>query len=201
MENFASKQAVILAQAEKELEKARKECAILGQLPIEPRYVHAHSLYGSSGSVAYEVKTKGEAYGIYSAFAAMVCPTYKCTTNRTTSFRPTEDEKAGEVAEMHATLAADQFGAELEFFVSLAGGQIVRVCVKMPLSLFGSYRKSDLNAKINYQRVWSPLPKTNELHLVAQYAAVGYRGEDSYKQIVYAMYDSFEVQNQFEEVR
>jgi hypothetical protein len=69
----------------------------------------------------------------------------------------------------------------------------------MPLHLFGNYRRDNPRAVKHYRLEWHPLPKTNEMHSAITYASGNYTGEYSAKTHVYAMYDKFEVENQFEE--
>lgn len=188
--------AEAIAKAEKEIEKAKIEGAIHDGLPIEPARIFVYPLYGSVASVTYEAKTKQEAYAIYSAFEPL--PAFICKGSNT-SIKPADDGTANYVTEIHAWVSVDQYAAKLEFYAQSPAG-IIRIGVVMPVALFGRYSKSDRNARIHFRMEWEPLPKTNEMFRAVTYAPAYYEGPQSGKQSIYALYDSFEVANQFEGV-
>lgn len=191
--NIEQKTAEIMAKAQKEVEKAQKECQIRELLPVEPYMVHIHTLWGSPAGVAYKVKTKAEALSIAQQF--QILPAFICRDS-CVSIKPFGDEKAREVSEIYAWVSIDQHKSELEFYAQV-GADILRVSIEVPTNLFGHYRKSDPRAKINFTMDWQPLPKTREMFQAIRYARTYHRGPQSGHNVIYAIYDQFELVNQF----
>lgn len=183
-----------IAKAEEEIKKAKTEGAIYEALPVKPARIFIYPLYGSVASVTYEVETKQAAYAIYSAFEPL--PAFICKGS-STSIKPADDGKAAYVTEIHAWVKVDQHGAALEFYAQSPAG-VIRVDVELPTRLFGHYSKSDWNARIHFRMDWEPLPKTNEMFRAVTYAPAYSEGPQSGKQSIYALYDRYEVANQFE---
>ena len=189
-----------IAKANKEIEKARIACAISESLPIElsadiPR-IFVYSLYKSVASVTYKAKTKGEAFRIYKAFAPL--PAFVCRDG-SVSIKPFDDEKAQSVSEIHAWVKIDQHESNLCWFANSPEG-IIRFEVELPVSIFGRYVRSDSRAKIHFKMNWQPLPETCEMYLAVSYAPAYREGPQSGGQKIYALYDQYEVTNQFEGV-
>lgn len=183
-----------IAKAEKDIEKARIMGLIYESLPVKPARIFVYPLYKSVASVTYEAKTKQEAFNIYAAFSPI--PAYICRDS-SVSIKPFEDEAAREVSEIYAWVSVDQHEAKLEFFADSPAG-IIRIDVVMPVALFGRYVRSDNNAKIHFHMDWTPFPKTLEMFRAVTYAPAYREGVQSGKQTIYALYDCYEVVNQFE---
>lgn len=191
--NIEQKTAEIMAKAQKEVEKAQKECQIRELLPIQPEFVHLHNLWTSIGSLNYKVKTKAEALEITQKFE--IIPAFICKDS-CVSIKPFDDEKAHEVSQIYAWVSVDQFRTELEFYANI-GADIMKISIELPQQLFGHYRKSDPRAKINFTMDWEPLPKTREMFQAIRYARIYHRGPQSGHNVIYAIYDQFELVNQF----
>lgn len=196
MKTIEQKTSEIMARAQVEVEKAQKECSIYELLPVAPNMVHVRTLWGTPASVSYKVKTKPEALAIAQQF--QIVPAYICKDS-CTSIKPYSDEKAREVCEIFAWVSIDQYKSELAFYAQV-GADILRVSVEIPTDLFGAYRKSDHKAKINFTMDWQPLPKTCEMFQAIRYARAYHRGPESGHNVIYAIYDKYELVNQFEEV-
>lgn len=191
--NIEQKAAEIMAKAQKEVEKAKKECIIRELLPVKPYMVHTHTLWGSPASVAYKVKTKSDALNIAQQF--QILPAFICRDS-CVSIKPFDDEKAREVSEIFAWVSIGQYKSELAFYAQV-GADILRVSIEVPTQFFGHYRKSDPRAKINFTMDWEPLPKTREMFQAIRYARTYHRGPQSGHNMIYAVYDEFELINQF----
>lgn len=183
----------IMDKANQEIAKAEKECNVREQLTIQPKFVHPYPLYRSAGSIMYEVNTKLEALAIINTFT--VSPSFLCKCNVGTSVKCFDDETAKEVTEHYAGLHIERYHASIEFF-TLIGSEFWRVSVRLPVHLFGTFYKSDPNAKLNYKKLFKPLPLTCELHCICKYAAPDYRGEHSFGEEIYAMYEPYELERQ-----
>ena len=194
--NIETKKADILARANAEIAKAEKEIILRENLPIEPKSVHIYPLYGAVASVSYKAENKAQAYEISRQFN--ILPPFICRDS-SVSIKPFDDEKAREVSEIFAWVDVDQHQAKLKFY-TMVGSDLIRVDVELPISAFGHYRKSDNKAKINFTMDWQPLPKTCEMFQAVRYARTYHRGPQSGNSIVYALYDPFELENQFQEV-
>lgn len=189
------KTAEIMARASKEIEKAQKECSIQSLLPVKPHIIHTYNLYGSPANISYKVNTKADALAIAQQFD--ILPAYICRGS-TAKIKPFNDEKAREVIEIYAWVDVNQYKTELKFYAQV-GVDILRISIEIPTGLFGRYVKSDSSAKINFTMDWRPLLKTCEMSQAIRYARVYHRGPQSGYNIVYALYDSYDLINQFAE--
>lgn len=187
----------IMSDALARVELAKLECSIIESLPAQPASVHVYTLYKSVASATYNAVSRQEALALYQQF--VVSPSYICRSNNSVSVKCFDDEAAKEVQEVHATVSIDQYSQELEFFTATPSG-MVHIEIRLPLGTFGTYTKSDRNARINYKMNWVPKGTTKTMFLAISYAPADYRGPSSGRQKVYALYDAAEVINQFSEV-
>lgn len=183
------------AKAEKEIAEMNVKIAITESLPVEPRFIYVGKLYGRVASVRYDAKTKAEAFGFAKQFMEKL-PSYYVKKGGTSCVRCTDDEKADSSVELLASVHVDQFHATLRFFVNTAAG-IAEIDIEMPVHLFGHYYKSEDKAVKNFTMEWQPKNKTLEMYRLAQYARAYPFGEQSGKNFVYALYDEYEIENQF----
>jgi len=197
MKTLEQKQNEIMTRAKAEIEKAEKECKVLSRLKIQPKYIHIHDLYRSSGSICYDVKDKQQVLDIYDSF--QVIPSFLCKTRSGTSVKCFDDEQAQEVTEFLACIEINTYQTSLEFFANV-NNEIYRVKITVPVSWFGSFYRSDNNAKINYKMLFKPNSDTTCLHRICKYAAADYRGPSSFGQEIWAMYENHEINNIFERI-
>lgn len=182
-------------EMQKKLASHAIECAIAECLPIPPKYIHVYPLYSSIGSVSYQCKTPLEAYKIWQAFENK----QKAWITRERSgagIRPYESETAESTVQCIAWLDISQHGAKLHFYIDCTPG-VVRVDIELSLYQFGTYAKSDRTKRENFTMEWRPFPLTNEMHCAIAYGRVYSRGAQSGKQYIYAIYEAFEIENQF----
>jgi hypothetical protein len=182
MKTIEQKTAEIMANAAKEVAKAEKECAIRALLPIDPVRVFVYPLYGYIGTVSYTADTKAEAFQIAQQFK--ILPAFICRDG-SVSIKPFDDKKAKTTQEIYIWVSVDQYKTELEFFAE-SNSEIIKISIELPQRLFGSYRKSDSRAKLNFTMDWFPLDATNAMEKVITYARAYHRGEQSGHNIIYA---------------
>ena len=183
-------------EAQKKIAAAEREYTLREQLKIQPNFVHIHNLYKSSGSIKYDVKTKTEAMNIIKTFK--IEPSYLCKCARGTSVKCFYDPEAKEVTEHLAGLHIDNYKVEIKFFV-LINNEFWNVGIDLPVNLFGHFYKSEPRAKINYKKLFAPSPSVCELHRICKYAAVDHRGEYSFGEEIWAMYEYYEIERLLKE--
>lgn len=190
--------ADIEAKAANEIARARKTVAIVECLKTAPRFVHVYPLYGSIGSVSYQAKSKREAYGLLQQFDLL--PAYLIKDNSGTGVRAVDTEDCKSSTELYAWLDISQHGAKLHAYAQINAG-VIRVDVDLPLSLFGTYRKSDPRARTRFTMEWQPTPETNCIYCAVNYSRVDPQGAQSGRQQLYAIYDAEELRTYLGEVQ
>lgn len=198
MDNTAKAQDILSAaqkKAAKLLADAEIQAAIVTALPAVPCSVHVYPLYGCVASASYEVKTKREAWELYTLFDTIL-PTFIVRDGMFTSIRCTDLETAKSSQEVHATVVVDRYAARLEFHVPGPTGTI-EVSIKMPTGLFGRYVEMDANRVKYWYYAWQPLPETKAMSQLVCYAPSSDHGTGSARTYVYGLSDRQAVANQF----
>jgi len=190
MKILEQRQVEILSRAEAELQKAKLECTILQQLPIDPYMIHVYPLYGSIGSVKYKVKTKEEAAYIFESFTDK-SPTYSTKSGSAKSMRSEWDEKADDIMQCLFTVDIQLHSQEVSFFVDIMPGKI-RVDIEFPQGTFGRFYKVNPNKRIYWHWEFKPESGLTGLLRVANYARVASYGDMSSPHMIYAGFESFE---------
>lgn len=187
--------ANLMADMEKKIAEHSMQCAIAECLPVAPSFIHPYPLYKSIGSASYKCETKAEAYALWQAFSEKR-PAFITRDRRGTGVRPYNDEKADSLIECISWLEISQHGAKLHFYIDAKPG-IVRIDAEMPVYLFGNYRKSDPTKRENFVMEWHPTPDTCAMHRAVTYGRVYPLGNQSGRQFIYAIYELFEIEDQF----
>lgn len=191
MKTIEQRQAEIMAKAESDVARARKECEIISALPIPPSFVHVYPLYGRCATAKYNVVNAGEAAAVFEAFKDKA-PGYATKTGTTKSIKAAWDEKADEVTPALFFIEIQKHDQSIFFFIDTVHGK-VKIEISCGFSPFGSFYVADANRRVYYRWEFRPENRLLGLLRVANYARTATHGEMSAPHMIFAGFDSFEL--------